>query len=191
MEWIDKGYVLTTRYHGENSLIVSLLTEKNGKRREPVPAADLKPNTRLLTYPELTEKLIPYIKERGFTHIELMPISEHPFDGSWGYRISDHYITLYGDKIENQNNGGRTGTLKVAIYATNYRYNGGSLNGYLLYEYKLDPLDAGYYYSDVSQRGWCTYPPRGTYFLTIVLLEYITYDYEIVDYVTMDQTQSF
>mgnify|MGYP001319489746 CR=1 FL=1 len=31
MEWIDKGYVLTTRYHGENSLIVSLLTEKNGK----------------------------------------------------------------------------------------------------------------------------------------------------------------
>ena len=118
-------------------------------------------------------------------------LNSQNLDGSWGYRISDHYITLYGDKIENQNNGGRTGTLKVAIYATNYRYNGGSLNGYLLYEYKLDPLDAGYYYSDVSQRGWCTYPPRGTYFLTIVLLEYITYDYEIVDYVTMDQTQSF
>ena len=48
-----------------------------------------------------------------------LSLNSQNFDGSWGYRISDHYITLYGDKIENQNNGGRTGTLKVAIYATN------------------------------------------------------------------------
>ena len=109
------------------------------------------------------------------------------FSGSWGYKIDGKYITLYGDKIENQNNGGRSGTLKVAIYATNYAYNGGnSLNGYLLYEYSLDPLNAGYYYSDISKTGWCTYPPSGSYSLTIVLLEYISYQYEIVDYITMD-----
>ncbi len=65
--------------------------EDNGEPRDPVPAADLKPGTRLLTYPELTEKLIPYVKERGFTHIELMPISEHPFDGSWGYQVTGWY----------------------------------------------------------------------------------------------------
>ena len=41
---------------------------------------------RFLTYDELADELIPYVKDLGFTHIECLPVSEHPFSGSWGYQ---------------------------------------------------------------------------------------------------------
>ncbi len=44
-----------------------------------------------LTYRELAGQLVEYVKGAGFTHIELMPVSEHPFDGSWGYQTVGYY----------------------------------------------------------------------------------------------------
>ena len=42
--------------------------------------------TEFLTYRDMAEKLVPYVQEMNFTHVELLPVTEHPFDGSWGYQ---------------------------------------------------------------------------------------------------------
>ncbi|HWR89883.1 MAG TPA: 1,4-alpha-glucan branching protein GlgB [Dissulfurispiraceae bacterium] len=48
-------------------------------------------NNRFLTYRELAERLIPYVRQMGFTHIELLPVTEHPFDASWGYQTLGYF----------------------------------------------------------------------------------------------------
>ena len=59
---------------------------------------------QFLTYRELAEQLIDYVKSMGFTHIELLPISEHPFDGSWGYQTVGYYAATrrFGEPHEFQ-----------------------------------------------------------------------------------------
>jgi 1,4-alpha-glucan branching enzyme len=51
------------------------------------------------TYAEIADALVPYLQELGFTHVELLPVMEHPFGGSWGYQVTSYYAPTarFGD----------------------------------------------------------------------------------------------
>ncbi len=48
-------------------------------------------DTAYLNYREIADQLVPYVCEMGYTHVELLPVAEHPYDGSWGYQICGYY----------------------------------------------------------------------------------------------------
>jgi 1,4-alpha-glucan branching enzyme len=57
------------------------------------------PDGRFYTYRELAADLVPYVRDMGFTHVELLPVSEHPLDESWGYQTTGYFAatTRFGD----------------------------------------------------------------------------------------------
>jgi 1,4-alpha-glucan branching enzyme len=80
-EWRDRAWLDRRKAAHERNAPISIYEVHLGSWMR-VPEE----GNRYLSYQELAERLVGYVKEMGFTHIELMPISEYPFDGSWGYQ---------------------------------------------------------------------------------------------------------
>jgi 1,4-alpha-glucan branching enzyme len=80
-EWTDDEWMRTRAHKNDRDAPVTVYEVHLGSwKRKP------EDGNRPLTYRELADELVPYVRDLGFTHIELMPVHEHPFDGSWGYQ---------------------------------------------------------------------------------------------------------
>ncbi len=111
--------------------------------------------------------------------------------GYTSYDISRGNINISVDRIHNKRRSGRSGTLKLAIWVTKYRYRGGTISGYVIGETTLGQLYANKYYADVSRTVNYYRPPRGRYYTTFVLSEYRNGRYLTVDYITYDTRKPF
>ncbi len=89
-EWNDKAWMAKRVNHQalDRPMSVYEVHLASWKRR-------WEEDNRPLTYKELAVELAEYVLDHGFTHIELMPVAEHPFDGSWGYQVTGYYAPTH------------------------------------------------------------------------------------------------
>jgi len=96
-QWNDSDWMIGRRERQELSSPVSIYEVHLGSWMHAA-SEDAEP-AGWLTYRELAETLVPYVKDMGYTHIELLPVTEHPLDGSWGYQTVGYFAptSRYGD----------------------------------------------------------------------------------------------
>jgi 1,4-alpha-glucan branching enzyme len=83
-EWRDEAWMASRRSANSLDGPISIYEVHLGSWRRAE-------NGRFLSYRELADQLVPYVKETGFTHVEFLPVMEHPFYGSWGYQTTGFF----------------------------------------------------------------------------------------------------
>lgn len=92
-QWQDDKWMATRKERNALNKPFSVYEMHFGSWRRNVE------ENRPLTYREMADQLVEYIKETGFTHVELMPVMEHPYDPSWGYQVTGFFAptSRFGD----------------------------------------------------------------------------------------------
>lgn len=84
-KWEDKEFIKKRKTFQKENVPISVYELYLGSFLAP------KDDEEYANYREIADKLIPYVKEMGYTHVELMPVMEHPLDASWGYQVIGYY----------------------------------------------------------------------------------------------------
>ena len=106
LKWSDAAWMEARKQRDNDSLPVSIYEVHPGSWKKHPHGED---EDGFYNYRELAKSLAEYVKEMGYTHVELMGIAEHPFDGSWGYQVTGYYAPT-----------SRYGTPEDFAYMVNY-----------------------------------------------------------------------
>ena len=149
-KWKDKAY-LDKRHHSNiysspmNVYEVNLLSWKQHE------------DGNYYTYRELAKELVAYVAEMGYTHVELMPVTEHPYDGSWGYQVTGYFAVT-----------SRLGTPHDFMYLIDCFHAAGigvildwvpahfPKDAFGLYEFDGEPLYEASQWDRMENKGWGT-----------------------------------
>ena len=110
-QWQDEDWMQERAQHQQLSSPLSIYEVHLGSWRQVLERPE---GNRFMTYRELAHALAPYVKDLGFTHVELLPMSEYPYDGSWGYQVTGYYAPTR-----------RFGTPEDFQYFVNYLHQAG------------------------------------------------------------------
>ena len=158
-KWKDSKWMEERREKDTNKMPLSIYEVHPGSWKKH-PVTEENPDG-YYSYDDLAEELVKYVKEMGYTHVELMGIAEHPFDGSWGYQVTGYFAptSRYGTpkQFKHLNScllGKNPGTIMIAEESTawpkvtdkpendglgfSYKWNMGWMHDFLEYM-KLDP----------------------------------------------------
>ena len=152
-----KGYKWTDKAYREKQKNINIYRAPMNVYEVNLLSWKRKEDGGYYTYRELAEELVKYVAEMGYTHVEFMPITEHPFDGSWGYQVTGYYAVT-----------SRLGTPHDFMYLVDCLHNAGigvildwvpahfPKDAFGLYEFDGEPLYEASQWDRMENKGWGT-----------------------------------